>query len=63
MDALAANHRRTVRAIESRLEKLGLIQASDRTADFEFRARTPRSLQVASGTGVPPAEQAQPTPK
>ena len=63
IDALAENHQRTIRAIEARLEKLGLIQASDRTADFEFRVRSPRALQAASATSVPPAEQAPPTPE
>jgi hypothetical protein len=48
-DSLALSHRRTVRAVEARLERLGLIQASDRTVDFRFQlsgARVSRPTDV-----------------
>lgn len=46
LEAVASSHRRTVRAIESRLERLGLITAEQRTT-FMF----PATIAPAGGGG------------
>jgi len=61
--ALAENHQRTIRAIEARLEKLGLIQASDRTVDFQFQMIGPRTSQTAEAASVASSELQQPAPE
>jgi hypothetical protein len=42
IELLAANHGRTTRAIEARLERLGLITASQRTTNDSFLPQSTR---------------------
>ena len=53
--ALAAKHRRTLRAIETRLERLGLLSAAERTTRRGFsgvsEVRPPRRPRSVRGTG------------
>jgi hypothetical protein len=54
--ALAAKHRRTLRAIEARLERLGLLSAAERTTRRGFtgvsEAQPARRTRSVRGTGI-----------
>jgi hypothetical protein len=51
---IAARHGRTLRAIEARLERLGLITASERTTNNSFVGRKPESAEPDDAGGSEP---------
>lgn len=62
-ESLASSHRRTVRAVEARLERLGLIQASDRTVDFRFQLSATRVSRPTDAQGPESLEEGQSGPE
>jgi hypothetical protein len=61
VEAIARKHGRTLRAIEARLEKLGLITAEERTTRGGFTgvSETPPRRRVARGGGILRRKRAQ----